>query len=419
MVVVSVAFRRGAYADHLEAEVLDRLAVTDRVAGDPGDRIVKVGDSPCPLTAARSSRRPQGGCSLGSNRSKPCGGPPMRIRSIASSIPTRRVSTEEIVERVRQASASSLTPDQMEQVIKRLWTLFRLAGSRNHYERAMGERSGDFVLNAAREALKKADLLPGDIDLVLYVGVGRGWVEPGTSNYFTHALGLWNATCFDVLDACLSWLRALYIAYQFLKNGAYKHILVLNGEFNSEYADWTITDPDQLDYRFAQCTIGEAATATILERREDGEEPYFEFKTDASLHPLCKIPLPHIAQYSDGEKCPSLDPLVFFAYSRELFQAARGVMTAAYRNSAELNRRPFDIAFAHSASRHLIEGVDQELGGLGRTVNLFEEFGNTVSASIPVAMCRAIEQGRLRRGMRMLHVVGSAGFSVGFGHLVY
>ena len=59
------------------------------------------------------------------------------------------------------------------------------------------------------------------------------------SNYFTHALGLWNA------DACLSWLRALYISYHFLKNGAYKHILILNGEFNAEYGNWRITHPKQ------------------------------------------------------------------------------------------------------------------------------------------------------------------------------
>jgi 3-oxoacyl-[acyl-carrier-protein] synthase III len=343
----------------------------------------------------------------------------MRIRSIASSIPTRRVSSDEIVERVRQASASYLPPEQMEQVIKRLRILSRLAGCRYRHERASGERSGDFVLRAAREALAKANLLPADIDLVLYVGVGRGWVEPGMSNYFTDALGLRNATCFDVLDACLSWLRALYISYHFLKNGAYKHILVLNGEFNAEYGNWRITHPDQLDYRFAGCTVGEAATATVLEPWQEREDPYFEFKTEASLHPLCKIPLPQIAQFSDAERCPALDPLVFFAYSNELIKAARQIMTAAYRKSPELNRRAIDIAFAHSASRYVIEGIDQELGGLGLTVDIFEQFGNTVSASIPVAMCWAIEQGRLQRGMRMLHVVGSAGFSVGFAHFVY
>jgi 3-oxoacyl-[acyl-carrier-protein] synthase III len=323
------------------------------------------------------------------------------------------------MERVRHASAAHLPPGQMEQVIRRLRTLLRLAGSQNRYEREEGERSGDFVLSAAREAIRKAELLPGDIDLVLYVGVGRGWVEPGMSHYFTDALGLRNATCFDVLDACLSWLRALHIGYHFLKNGAFKHILVLNGEFNSEYGDWTITDPAQLDYRFAQCTIGEAATATILDRGEDREEPYFEFKTDASLHSLCKIPLPHIAQYSDGEKCPALDPLVFFAYSQDLFRAARSILASSYHNSSELNRRPYDIAFAHSASRYIIEYVAKDIGADDRTVNLFEEFGNTVSASIPLAMCWAIEQGRLRRGMRMLHVVGSAGFSAGFAHFVF
>ena len=343
----------------------------------------------------------------------------MRIRSIAASIPSRRVSCEDIEQRVRQESAADLPPEQMERLIKRLRILFRFAGSRDRYEREKGERSGDFVLKAAREALAKADLGPEDIDLVLYVGVGRGWLEPGMSNYFTHALGLRNATCFDVLDACLSWLRALYISYHFLKNGAYKRILVLNGEFNAEYANLRITHPDQLEYRFAQCTIGEAATATILEPRQEGEEPHFEFKTEASLHPLCKIPLPQIAQYSEEERYPALDPLVFFSYSKELLQEAQPIMTAAYRNSAELKRRPFDIAFAHSASRYAIEGIDQEIGGLGRTVNVFELYGNTVSASVPLAMCWAIEQGRLQRGMKMLYVVGSAGFSVGFAHLVY
>jgi 3-oxoacyl-[acyl-carrier-protein] synthase III len=338
---------------------------------------------------------------------------------MASGVPTRRLSNEEIVERVRQKSAPHLPPGQMEQVIKRLRILFRFAGSQDRYVRERGERSGNFVLKAAREALEKADLGPKDIDLVLYVGVGRGWVEPGTSNYFTDALGLRNATCFDVLDACLSWLRALYISYHFLKNGAYKHILVLNGEFNAEYGNWRITDPAQLDYHFAQFTVGEAATATILECREDEEEPYFEFKTEASLHPLCKIPLPQIADYSDGEICPALDPLVFFAYSKDLFKAARKVIVSAYRNSAELNRRPFDIAFAHSASRYVIEDIDREIGARGLTVNLFGQFGNTVSASVPLAMCWAIEQGRLRRGMRMLHVVGSAGFSAGFAHLIF
>ncbi|MBM4041108.1 MAG: hypothetical protein FJ290_21620 [Planctomycetes bacterium] len=343
----------------------------------------------------------------------------MKIRGIACSMPSRRVSNEEVIELVRESSSARLSARQLDQVAARMRSLFRVSGSKYRHWREEGELARDFALRAAEEALEKAELSPGDIDLLLYVGVGRGWVEPGMSHYFTHALGLANATCFDLLDACLSWLRALHVAHQFLRSGVYRNIMVLNAEFHQAYDGWSISDPDELEYRFAQSTIGECATATILSKGEGGEEPYFEFRTDASLHTLCKIPLPNIAQYSEAERCPTLDPLVFFAYSADLFRAARRMIVAHYRGSHELRRRGYDIVFAHSASRSLADWIANEIGADGRSVNVFEEFGNTVSASIPAAMCWAIERGRLKRGMRMLHVMGSAGFSVGFAHMVY
>jgi len=343
----------------------------------------------------------------------------MRISGIACSMPERRVSNEEVIEIVQRASEAFLPPRQMERVIARLQSLFRLSGSRYRHWRDDGERARDFAVRAATEALDRAALRPDNIDLLIYVGVGRGWVEPATSHYFAHCLGLSNATCFDLLDACLSWMRALHVACHFLRNGVYRNIMVLNAEFNQEYNGWGISDPDELEYRFAQCTIGESATATVLSSGGGEPEPYFEFQTDASLHTLCKIPLPNIAQYSEAERCPSLDPLVFFAYSTELFRAARRMIIGHYRTSDELNRRDYDIVFAHSASKSLADQLAKEIGADGRAVNVFEEFGNTVSASIPTAMCWAIDQGRLRRGMRMLHIMGSAGFSVGFAHLVY
>jgi len=343
----------------------------------------------------------------------------MRIRGIAASLPSHRLGNEELIEIVRQANASHLSPERLDDLVARINSLFRISGARYRHVRQDGEMASDFAVRAAREALDKAALRPKDIDLLIYVGVGRGWIEPGMSSFFTHALGMENATCFDILDACLSWLRALHVSHTFLKSGVYKHIMVLNAEFNRDYSSLVIKDPAELEYRFAQFTIGESATATVLSNDQCEVEPYFEFKTDGSLHALCKIPLPQISQYTEAEICPSLDPLVFFAYSTDLLKTAQKMICSCYRGSPELQRRQFDISFGHCASKPIIDNLDKALGGNGRTVNVFEEFGNTVSASIPTAMCWALDNGRLKRDMKMLLAMGSAGFSVGFCHMAY
>jgi 3-oxoacyl-[acyl-carrier-protein] synthase III len=228
-----------------------------------------------------------------------------------------------------------------------------------------------------------------------------------------------NATGFDILDACLSWLRALHVAQQFLKNNLYRNILILNAEFNQEYHDWAIRDPDELAFRFAQMTIGESATATILTNEDAGLEPFFAFKTDSKRHDLCKIPLPTIASYNNQERCPRLDPLVFFAYSTELVLAAQELIPPLFFGTPELQRRQCDIAFSHSASKPLTDALADRMGIRDQIVNLYPEIGNCVSASLPTAMAIAAQRGVLRHDMQMLLVMGSAGFSAGIGHMVY
>ena len=84
--------------------------------------------------------------------------------------------------------------------------------------------------------------------------MGMAWlVYPGAEHSrFSHALG------------------AFHVAQQFLKNQLYRNILILNAEFNHEYHNWAIRDADELAFRFAQLTIGESATATILTNEDTG-----------------------------------------------------------------------------------------------------------------------------------------------------
>jgi 3-oxoacyl-[acyl-carrier-protein] synthase III len=342
----------------------------------------------------------------------------MKIRGIGCSMPERVVTNAEILQELMVLSDPFLYDGQKEKVKSTVNALFRISGSRNRRRRNNGDRAYDYAHRAVQQALDRAQMKPAEIDLLIYVGVGRGWVEPGMATFFLHKFGMSNATGFDILDACLSWMRALHIGYHFIQNGVYKNIMVLNAEFNYEYHG-PIKNPDEVAYRFAQLTIGESATATILSAGEPSIAPHFEFKTDPSQHDLCKIPLPNIASYSDTEKCPQLDPLVFFAYSAELFNAANEMIPALYLSSPEMQGRHCDIAFAHSASKSIIDNLARQLNFGDKVVNLFPEFGNTVSASIPTAICWALENNRLRRGMEMMLFMGSAGFSVGICHMVY
>lgn len=343
----------------------------------------------------------------------------MRIASIACSMPERVVTNDELLAAIAEQSVPYLD-GQLDSVLRQFRALLRVSGTRERRRRAPGQRAFDFAKRAAEQALESAALKPADIDLMLYVGVGRGWIEPGMATYFLDKLGMTRATGFDILDACLSWLRALHVAYQFVHGGVYRNVMILNAEFNTpEYMQMAIKHPDEVAYRFAQLTIGEAATATILSAGESEVEPHFEFRTDPSRHGLCKIPLPNIASYSDGERCPDVDPLVFFAYSAELFTAAQEMIPAIYADSPELQRRRYDIVFSHSASQTIMDGLAHQLGAADKLVNLYPLYGNTVSASIPTAMAWALENDRLRRGMQVGLCMGSAGFSAGICHIVY
>jgi 3-oxoacyl-[acyl-carrier-protein] synthase III len=90
-----------------------------------------------------------------------------------------------------------------------------------------------------------------------------------------------------------------------------------------------------------------------------------------------------------------------------------------YFSSPELKNRGCDIAFDHSASKSIIDDLARHSRFKDKMVNLYPMFGNTVSASIPVAMCWALDNGRLKRGMEMMHFMGSAGFSAGICHMMY
>jgi len=337
----------------------------------------------------------------------------MRYCAIEYAVPSKLVTNAEIIQEIISRSKHYLTQKALDLLALRLDELFKKSVTSVRYHRAKNERAIQFGVEAGNKALESAEMSPKDIDLLIYVGVGRGYIEPATANVFQKILKLKKATCFDILDACASWLRAIHVAHSFIKTGMYKNVMVLNCEFNfREYANFEFKSLKDIEFNFPTFTIGEAATATIVTDSEEDDEYYASFRTWGDRHTLCKIPLPHFSEYSDGELRSEIEPLTFFSYGEKIFRFVFSRLCKHYREDTVLNGFKHEIVFSHAASDAMSDKVIQSCKlGLEKGYNTHKRFGNTVSASVPLAMALAMEDGKLKHNTNVLTGFGSAGVS--------
>jgi 3-oxoacyl-[acyl-carrier-protein] synthase III len=309
----------------------------------------------------------------------------------------------------------------VESLVSRVARGLATAGTDVRYHLADGENAFGLVARATRAALARAGLAPGDVDLLIYSGVGRGWIEPAMMNPVQRELGLANATGFDVMDACASWLRGVHVAHTFLRAGVYRNAVVVNCEAGifRQHSDWQFDRVEDLEHRFAAFTIGEAATATVLTNESPDDDFYFSFKTFGEHFARCIIPLAGARDYLPGSPDPRLAAGRFFALSTELFVAVTELIVTTWKADPRLDGGRYDVAFGHEASEKLSADITKACGVHDVYFPTHARFGNTVSASIPLAMSVAAEEGRLRRGDRVVILVGSAGISVGFATFTY
>lgn len=343
----------------------------------------------------------------------------MKIMSIAYALPSRLVTNDEIIQEVLAKNSEHLENRDRGLIESMIRRFFKMSGTETRFHRSNGEKAIDFALKAGRDAIQKAGIGPGDIDLLIYAGVGRGWVEPATANLFQSELGLTSATCFDVLDACASWIRSLSIARSFLSQKVYKRIMIINCEFNfKEYANFEIRDAKDLENSFSAFTIGEAATATIVTSNGDYDDSNFTFKTWGEKHGLCKIPLPNASDFNpNGER---LKPMSFFTAPAELLSFTVRKLVSHFKETQEIAEKVHDIIIGHAVSVATTSRVIRILGLNPESVfETHNRFGNTVSASLPLALAVADEEGRLQRGNRVLLMMGSAGVTTALASFEY
>lgn len=346
----------------------------------------------------------------------------MHIRTIQHAVPTKKVTNDDILETFRRESVGRLPTPEIDKLEKQVRETLFTAGTQVRYKLNEGEKAIDLVLDAGRRAIAQAGLTPKDVDFLIYTGVGRGWVEPAMANVVQSELKMPNATCFDILDACASWLRAMQVARSLIQSGTYKCGMIVNCESSLVRSFWCseIKDANDLKHRVAQFTIGEAATATVVTDENPDDDFYFNFKNFGEHYKLCMIPLDNLADFLPSTPDARYAPMQFFSLSRELVVTTVKKIAEVYSADKHFKNRDFDIAFGHEASQKASEVLVKHLDiPKGVYYSVHSRYGNCVSASVPLGMSLAHQEGRYRRGDKTLVVVGSAGVSVGLASFTF
>ncbi len=346
----------------------------------------------------------------------------MIIESIAASFPKRRVSNEDVIDLLRHYSTHfEGDPDKMLRLVR---TLLDRSGLVNRNWRAPGERPIDHLALTVQDTLERSGFRPGDIELLVYVGIGGGFREPGNSYMVAKTLGMGKAQCFDIIDACMSWTRALSVVDSLFKAGSCRNALVVNAEFNATEGvagfpeNFRVRKLDELNYLLPTYTIGEAATATLLlPDRPDNFSITFHSRPE--LADLCMIPMAgYEGYYQVDEVVAALGEGRFTARGTELHDHLAEEMPALIRNAGAAVAQARAV-FTHSSSTPAWTRIGQQHGFAEKIFHVYPETGNIVSASIPAAMALAQKAGKLSKGDPVMCLMGSAGMSFALGQFVF
>ena len=266
------------------------------------------------------------------------------------------------------------------------------------------ESASTMAIEAARGALDQAEIDPADLDLVIVATTTPDGMFPSVASLVQHGLGAKRAGAFDINAACVGFLSALATASQFINSGVYQRVLVVGSEALSRMIDWKD--------RSTCVLFGDGAGAVVLEASDRGGPLSFVLHSDGSGAQFLYAPGPcgPTASSEAGNYYIAMEGAQVFKFAVHAMEsAAREAVQAASLDLDEI-----DLLVPHQANLRIINATAKALGiPPERAMVNVDRYGNTSSASIPIALREAWEQGRLHDGDRLLLVTFGGGLAWG------
>jgi 3-oxoacyl-[acyl-carrier-protein] synthase-3 len=261
-------------------------------------------------------------------------------------------------------------------------------------------------------ALERARLNGEDIDLVIAATTTPDGLFPSVASLVQDRIGAVRAGAFDVNAACVGFLSALAAGSQFVATGAYRRVLIVGTEVLSRIVNW--------EDRSTCVLFGDAAGAIVLEAADFGGPLGFVLHSDGSKKDALFAEGPCGPRDADGNGAPGHLCMINMD-GPAIFKFAVQAMTRSTREALDKSRLTIDdvdLLVPHQANLRIIEGTAKQLGvPPEKAIITVHKYGNTSSASIPVALSEAAQEGRIPEGARL--AICAFGGGLAWGSMIF
>lgn len=299
--------------------------------------------------------------------------------------------------------AKVITNKDLEQIVDTTdeWIRSRTGIEERHVAADPKETTATLAIAAARKALEVADVHPSKIDLIICSTSSPEHIFPATASLVQDAIGAVNAGAFDLSAACSGFVYALSMARSHILAGDAEYVLVLGAETLSRIVDWTDRNTCVL--------FGDGAGAVLVAASNvPGGIMAVELGSDGSGANSLSVPAGGSAQpasletVSSGSHYIKMDGKAVFRFATRVMAQA----TTRVLQRSGLTANDVDLIVPHQANIRIIQNsvlTQLKIPQEKVWINL-QRYGNTSTASIPIALCEAIEAGKVKPGNNLVFV---------------
>lgn len=285
---------------------------------------------------------------------------------------------------------------------------------RRHIKKGDGNSTAVMGVKAAEMALERAKISKDDIDMIVFATLSPDYYFPGCGVQVQELMDIHTCPAIDVRNQCSGFVYALSVADQFIKTGMYKNVLVIGSENHSGGLDFTTRG------RSVSVIFGDGAGAAVLSRSEvDGHgilSTHLHSEGKHALELSLKGPstnhwVPQLIEENPQEDIPYYPYMNGqFVFKNAVVRFSEVIMEGLKANNLEVS--DIDMLVPHQANLRISQFIQKKFQlSDDQVYNNIQRYGNTTAASIPIALCEAWEEGKVKEGDTVVLAAFGSGFT--------